>query len=568
MGARKYKYIDGGCGAAPPAAMSLISWNCQGLGNPWTVRNLYELVKENNPDVLFLIETRMKAVQIDKIRRRLHFSFAFPMPSRGRKGGLAILWRDMVDLEIKNYSHSHIDAIVQDPTEKIMWCLTGFYGSPKRCNQPESWKLLRRLGDQNRLPWVVFGDFNEILGNSEKLGKALRVESQMDAFREVLESLSLRDLGFRGAWYTWDNHRLGVENIKERLDKVVATMHWSTLFPKACVNHLCASTSDHRPFQILLQEPVTKNKRRRPFRFEQAWTRLKSCDTVVSEAWHSNTPGSHMFEVTEAIKSCQRELMKWDKEVFRSSQQKIHQLGEVLRRLEDRAMSEENHHEMKKLKSEMNVLSGREEIKWRQRSRVQWLEEGNRNTKFFHNKANQRRRKNAIEKLMDEHGRIQADPTIIEQITVSYFTQIYTCSNPHNFGPILEAIETSVTEDMNARLSQEFKAEEVVLALNQMFPTKSPGPDGMSAFFYQKYWHIVGPKVTSTVLEILNFGYMLKKINYTYIALIPKKCDPEKITDFRPINLCNVIYKIVSKVLANRLKTMVLKTGPDRPVQP
>jgi hypothetical protein len=185
------------------------------------------------------------------------------------------------------------------------------------------------------------------------------------------------------------------------------------------------------------------------------------------------------------------------------------------------------------------------------------IREGNRNTKFFHNKANQRRRKNAIEKLMDEHGRIQADPTIIEQITVNYFTQIYTCSNPHNFGPILEAIETCVTEDMNARLSQEFKAEEVVLALNQMFPTKSPGPDGMSALFYQKYWHIVGTKVTSAVLEILNSGYMLKKINYTYIALIPKKCDLEKITDFRPISLCNVIYKIVSKVLANRLKTIL-----------
>lgn len=173
-----------------------------------------------------------------------------------------------MDLEIKNYSHSHIDAIVQDPTEKIMWRLTGFYGSPERCKRPESWKLLRRIGGQNRLPWVVFGAFNEILGNSEKLGKALRMESEMDAFREVPESLSLQDLGFRGAWYTWDNHRLGAENIKERLDRVVATMHWSTLFPEARVNHLCASTSDQpqtiNHFKFSYKNQLQKTKEEDP----------------------------------------------------------------------------------------------------------------------------------------------------------------------------------------------------------------------------------------------------------------------------------------------------------------
>lgn len=438
-----------------------------------------------------------------------------------------------------------------------IWRITGFYGCPERSGRLDSWKLLKRLGDQNRLPWVVIGDFNEILGNSEKMGKALRAESQMASFREALEFHSLRDLGFRGQWYTWDNRRLGLENIKERLDRAVANPEWTNIFSEAGVQHLFTSASDHCPILLHLFTSILLPRRKRQFRFEQAWCRVETCEETVKESWHSKEKGSHMFEVTESIKSCRRGLINWERSVYRHSQLRMHQLGEEAKLLEERAVTEEDQYQLKKLHEELNELLEREEIAWRQRSRVQWLQEGNRNTKFFHNKATQRRKKNTIESLVDDHGTKHEEQQRIEQLIVDYFSQIYTSSNPQNLEPIMEAVETSVTEDMNTRLSQEFTATEVVQALHQMYPTKAPGPDGMSALFYQKYWHVVGPKVNSAVLEILNSGHMLKKINYTHIALIPKKTDPQKMTEYRPISLCNVIYKLVSKVLANRLKTIL-----------
>ena len=90
-----------------------------------------------------------------------------------------------------------------------------------------------------------------------------------------------------------------------------------------------------------------------------------------------------------------------------------------------------------------------------------------------------------------------------------------------------------------------------------MHPTKSPGPDGMSPIFFQKYWDVVGPQVIQSVMYILRTRMMPNGLNDTYICLIPKVKSPQKISEYCPISLCNVIYKIVSKVLANRLKRVL-----------
>ena len=107
---------------------------------------------------------------------------------------------------------------------------------------------------------------------------------------------------------------------------------------------------------------------------------------------------------------------------------------------------------------------------------------------------------------------------------------------------------------MQEYLSRDYSADEIKAALFQMGPTKAHGPDGMNALFYQKFWYIVGDDVITAMLDFLNSSLMLLEINYTHIVLIPKIKVPKKILDYRPISLYNVIYKIISKVLANRLK--------------
>ena len=126
--------------------------------------------------------------------------------------------------------------------------------------------------------------------------------------------------------------------------------------------------------------------------------------------------------------------------------------------------------------------------------------------------------------------------------------------SPPSFEASLSAIKTHVSLDMNDELLAAFKADEVVRAIKQMHRTKSPRPDSMSPIFYQKYWDLVSTDVINCVLNALNNGILSNGLNETFICLIPKVKNPQRITDFRPISLCNVLYKIISKVLANQLK--------------
>lgn len=122
---------------------------------------------------------------------------------------------------------------------------------------------------------------------------------------------------------------------------------------------------------------------------------------------------------------------------------------------------------------------------------------------------------------------------------------------------VLDTVKERVTSEMNVALVEKYTKEEVIMALKQMHPTKAPGPDGMPALFYKKFWGIVGDDTTNYVLDILNNGAPIDQINHTHVVLIPKKKVCESTKDYRPISLCNVLYKLVSKVISNRLKSVL-----------
>ncbi|XP_012835792.1 PREDICTED: uncharacterized protein LOC105956483 [Erythranthe guttata] len=184
------------------------------------------------------------------------------------------------------------------------------------------------------------------------------------------------------------------------------------------------------------------------------------------------------------------------------------------------------------------------------------MKEGDRNTGFFHAKATIRKRTNWVYKIKDDLGVWQESKANIEQVIANYFSSIFQSNLPDEsvIESVAQHIDPRISHAAHQLLSLPFTADEVTRAISQMSPSNAPGPDGFPVLFFTKYWSVLGSNVLNCVLDFLNHKKLPSKMNFTFIVLIPKVKNPEKISEYRPISLCNVIYKFGSKTIANRIK--------------
>jgi hypothetical protein len=147
---------------------------------------------------------------------------------------------------------------------------------------------------------------------------------------------------------------------------------------------------------------------------------------------------------------------------------------------------------------------------------------------------------------------------MLKPLICDYFTNLFTSEVQVTYPAVLDIIQPKVTQDMNDRLMAPYSADDVKKAAFSIGDFKAHGPDGLHAvfhaIFYKKFWNLRGDQITTEILHALNNGTIPEGWNDTTIVMIPKVDSPETVTQYRPISLCNVIYKIISKMLAFRLK--------------
>lgn len=302
----------------------MLSWNVQGLGRPLTFQILQGLCTTHRPLVVFLMETKNKRNTLEQIRRRLHFPFSSYVNPVGLSGGLALWWKEDVDIEIRLKSKNIMRCLVTWPSNRTKWLCTFIYAPPTWQERLVFWCFLKTIRQETDLPWLCVGDFNDIGSLWEKQGGSTCKRARIEQFQQLLSDCELMDLEFKGPAYTWSNNQGGSNNIRERLDRAVASVEWRSLFPLAQVFHEIQVGSDHCPLIINCCLPLKRVPYQ--FKFETMWNTSAECGEVIQEAWGIDQRGSDMFKWAQKLRKCRDMLKVWSKKKFGNNKDRIRDL--------------------------------------------------------------------------------------------------------------------------------------------------------------------------------------------------------------------------------------------------
>jgi hypothetical protein len=197
-----------------------------------------------------------------------------------------------------------------------------------------------------------------------------------------------------------------------------------------------------------------------------------------------------------------------------------------------------------------------EEERWWQKSRAIWITSGDKNTKFFHRFTSFRRNKKHIWEIEDEAGKLHSDKEAIKDEAINYFKSFYQDTRTNNIGDQVSTVRLfprMVLEEEVLNLENPCSREEILKVLKVFSKDKCLGSDGWTVEFFLHFFELVEQDLLDVVEESRIRGEVIKQINSTFIALIPKVNRPSTFNDFRPIAMCNLCYNIIAKIIAKKI---------------
>ncbi|CAJ2673329.1 unnamed protein product [Trifolium pratense] len=374
-----------------------------GAANTSFYRYCKQYVSINKPAMLVIMETRCDPNKLRRTFELLGFDSVVANEVQGFAGGIVVAWQsDCISVDVckKNFQYLHLKVKY---TNGDRWYFTPTYASPIEMTRNLLWNDLQSIAQNMKDPWLVAGDFNDIVCAEEKKGGAAASGRKCKIFKTRIDACSLIDIGAMGPKFTWRGPKYhGGQRIYERLDRALCNGQWRLLFPDGYVKVLTRlDFSDHHPILISPKE-VPHPSAPRQFKFESAWLLEEEYDSMLRQCWNSDST------VIENLTNAEREIKAWR---FHSIDDVLYKKRELMarikgtqRRLQTGPYNRGLKRLEQKLQGELSHILRKEELMWFQRSRAKWLKDGDRNTRYYHIKTINRRRMNNITMLKDDSG--------------------------------------------------------------------------------------------------------------------------------------------------------------------
>lgn len=538
--------------------MKIASWNIRGFNHPLKQNGAKLLIHSNQIDVVAILETKSNISKVQKFINNKLKGWKFVDNSDCAHGGrIFVLWNPaLVDLVLLQKQGQVVHCLVNCRISSTTMRVSFIYAANSLVIRRDLWQNLLEYGEQLEEPWLILGDFNNILNPEERSNGRNVSPYETRNFGDCCSSLGLSDLHSVGMFFTWSNN-----TVLSKLDRAMVNNSWRDSGMFGLANFLPAGCiSDHSPCIVSLINPGTRNKP--AFRFFNMWSLHPDFQNVVTNSWNLDVRGTAQFSLCNRQKAMKSVLSILNQRHFSHISERVKAANTALKSAEINLQNDPTNQsrlaEVKVLKHSALLLINAERSFLQQKAKCDFLIHSDKSSKFFHALVKRNVNRNFIAAVTLTDGSFTASMDEVINAFVNHFADLLGSravvipidQEILNSGPVL-------AEGSIHGLIDTISDGEIKEALFGIGDNKSPGPDGFSAKFYKAAWTTVGPSVSAAVREFFANSALLKQINHTVIALIPKSAHAAMVGDYRPIACCNVIYKIISKILAGRIRPLL-----------
>lgn len=538
--------------------MKIASWNVRGLNLPLKQNGVCHFIHKNQIDILAVLETKCSIGTIQRFVNNKLFGWEFCENFDLAKGGrIAVLWNPAkVEFHILQKHPQVLHCKLKCKVSSFLSTVSFVYAANSLVSRREVWMNLVGFGETLQEPWLVLGDFNNVLKPGERCNGRDVSPYEIRNFVDCCSCLGLEDLQSFGQFFTWTNN-----SVLCKLDRAMGNHIWHASGIYSVANFLPAGClSDHSPCLVSLFSPDIVCKP--SFRFFNMWTQHSDFAPVVAASWRLDLRGSAQFRLCRNLKKLKGNLKLLNQKHFGHIIERTRIANSDLNQAEIDLQQDPS--DIARLQLIGNLrknawfLNNAERSFLQQKAKCDFLINSDKCSRFFHSMVKRNYKRNFVANLLLSDGTLTTSNDQVVKEFIDYFTSLLGTGvrTQPSANEILAAGPVLSGEKL-VGLTAAVSDSEIKNALDCIGNNKSPGPDGYSALFFKSAWSIVGQSVCAAVCEFFDNSSLLKQINHSVIALIPKTSHASSVGDYRPISCCNVIYKLISKILAARMGVVI-----------